>query len=132
MIISFEIGMNRNDKPLLEAIMRELAFGSLHFNKQDYTYIYKIIKIHDISYVLIPSLYKYPLTTQKRADYELFAKIVNRISEQRHLILDGLQEIVNLKASMNIGLSDRLKKYFSNVIPYPRPQVASDKIQDPQ
>lgn len=82
--------------------------------------------------MLIPYLNKYPLTTQKRADYELFAKIVNRISEQRHLTLDGLQEIVNFKASMNIGLSDRLKKYFSNVIPYPRPQVASDKIQDPQ
>jgi len=43
-----------------------------------------------------------------------------------------LQEIVALKASMNLGLSDYLITAFPNVIPKGRPLVRKKTIPDPQ
>ena len=34
------------------------------------------------------------------------------MNHKKHLTLEGLQEIVNIRASMNLGLSDELKKRF--------------------
>ena len=34
-----------------------------------------------------------------------------------HLTIEGLQKIVAIKASMNRGLSDKLKQAFPNIIP---------------
>jgi len=48
---------------------------------------------------------KYPLVTQKRADFELFTKIVEILKNKGHIESKGLQQIVNLKASLNLGLA---------------------------
>jgi hypothetical protein len=47
---------------------------------------------------------KYPLVTQKAADLELFKQVVVIMARREHLTAKGLQEIVNLKASMNFEL----------------------------
>ena len=40
-----------------------------------------------------------------------------------HLTLEGLHKIVVIKASMNLGLSDKLKWGFPSVVPIERPLV---------
>jgi hypothetical protein len=42
--------------------------------------------------------------------------------------LEGIQKIVNLKASMNKGLSDELKESFPNTKPALRPVVDKSLI----
>ena len=79
----------------------------------------------------MPHLTNYPLLTQKRADFELFARIIEIIKCKQHLSVSGLQEIVNLKASLNLGLSDSLKVYFPNTVNVPRPEVSFKGITDP-
>jgi len=49
---------------------------------------------------------KYPLLTQKAADFLLFKKAVELVNNKAHLTVEGVKEIVNIKASMNLGLSD--------------------------
>jgi hypothetical protein len=51
---------------------------------------------------------------------------------KKHLTEEGLVEIVNIRASMNLGLSDELKKAFSNAVPVKRPLVLDLVIRDPQ
>lgn len=48
-----------------------------------------------------------------------------------HLTTEGLNKIVAIKASMNKGLPDELKKAFPNVKPVQRPKVTDQKIKDP-
>lgn len=43
----------------------------------------------------------YPLLTQKAADLKLFIQIVKLLSERAHLNKAGLEQIVNIKASLN-------------------------------
>lgn len=48
----------------------------------------------------------YPLRTYKKAaDFILFKEIVLNIADGEHLSLKGIQKIVNIRASMNSGLS---------------------------
>jgi len=68
--------------------------------------------------------------TQKRADFELFKQIVEILS-RKDLTQEDLQEIINIRASINKGLSDTLKDSFPNVEPVSRPKVQFSEIPDP-
>jgi hypothetical protein len=53
------------------------------------------------------------------------------MSRKQHLNLEGLQEVVNLRASMNNGLTVKLKESFPNTKPARRPEVQFTAITDP-
>ena len=52
---------------------------------------------------------RYPLSSQKYGDYLLIKKAFYLIKEKVHLTHDGLNQIINIKAPMNLGLSDTIK-----------------------
>lgn len=82
--------------------------------------------IKELTKVIIPHFDKYPLRTQKIADYELFKLAVNVMNRGEHLTLEGLQHVINIKASMNLGLSDKLTRLFPDTRPLSRPLVTQD------
>jgi hypothetical protein len=94
-------------------------------------YSIELLRTTGLNHVIIPHFDKYPLITQKRADFILFKQVVDLMKNKKHLTKEGLQQIVNLRASMNLGLSDKLKKAFPDVIPVKRPLVVDQKIKDP-
>jgi hypothetical protein len=50
---------------------------------------------------------------------------------KEHLHLEGLLKILSIKASHNLGISDKLRTNFPNIVPIKRPFVLNQKIQDP-
>lgn len=54
--------------------------------------------------------------TPKRVDFVLFSKVIEIVNCKKHLTQSGLQDIVNIKASLNIGLSESLRLAFPNTI----------------
>lgn len=60
---------------------------------------------------------KYPLISQKRADFELFKQVF--LINKEHLTIEGLQKIVAIKYSINKGLSPKLQSAFPNTTPPP-------------
>ena len=81
--------------------------------------------------ILIDHLDNYPLITKKRADFELFKRVLELKNRQEHLTPEGLIKIISIKASMNKGLSEDLQTAFPNVIPVSRPIVDVTTIPDP-
>jgi hypothetical protein len=69
--------------------------------------------------------------TQKQADFLLLKEIIELINAKSHLTLEGLQNIINLRAAMNKGLSEELANAFPNTEPASRPQIVFDKISHP-
>lgn len=53
------------------------------------------------------------------------------MKNKEHLTLEGLLGIVALKASMNLGLSDKLILAFPDVVPMKRPEVELPLTIDP-
>jgi hypothetical protein len=78
--------------------------------------LYQVRNLSEITKTIIPHFEKYPLITQKQSDFLLFKEIVKLMDKGEHLTIDGLVKIVNLKASLNKGLSDELKGYFPKAI----------------
>ncbi len=94
---------------------------------------YRVTSLEQITSVIIPHFDKYPLVTQKRADYLLFKEIIMMKNKKEHLTKTGLQKIVNLRAALNKGkLSKELKAAFPETKRVERPLVENQKIIDPQ
>lgn len=89
--------------------------------------MFRVSSISEINNVILPHFDKYPLITQKLADYLLFRDAIKLISNKEHLNLSGLDKIINIKASLNLGLSDELKAVFPNSIKVNR-AVVENKI----
>lgn len=77
---------------------------------------------------------KYPLVTEKWVDFELFKKVVYLINKNHHLTAEGLQQIVNIKASMNFeNLSEKLWASFPETKPITKPvRNIKDREIDPE
>ena len=54
------------------------------------------------------------------------------VKEGQHLLKEGLQDIINLRASINLGLSEDLKTAFPNTISVPRPILENKDRSIPQ
>jgi len=129
--VYLELSLNYKDKFLLESIKEKFGLGNIYHNSSDNTYKWKVSDVNKISDIIIPYFTKYYLLTQKRADFYLFVEIIKIIKRKEHLTPEGLQKIINLKASLNLGLSDNLKTFFSNTVPVKRPKVSFNGIPDP-
>ena len=66
---------------------------------------------------IINHFHKFPLITQKLADYKLFQRVFILIKNREHLTKDGLRKIVAIRAAMNLGLPYKLKLAFPDVVP---------------
>jgi hypothetical protein len=81
--------------------------------------------------ILIDHFDKYPLLTQKFADYLLFKSAYDLLKKKEHLTLEGLHKLLAIKAVTNNGLPEVLKETFPNITPIERPSVFDSKIPDP-
>jgi hypothetical protein len=70
--------------------------------------------------------------SQKRADFDLFKLIVNKLNNQEHLTSEGLQGIVDIGVSLNLPSSSLVRDNFPNTIPVARPLVKDIVIPDPE
>jgi|SRR5437667_6105952 len=125
------MGLHIRDLNLLLKLQQYLGgIGTIHeYPKQDKV-IYSIDSNKDLI-KLFHHFDKYPLISQKAADLFLFKQVVELMSKKAHLIEVGLKEIINIKASMNLGLSDKLKNEFKEFIPVERPVINTENITDP-
>jgi len=57
------------------------------------TGIYSVQSLNDWTEVIIPHFIKYPLLTQKQADFYLFSLLVNLMNKKEHLTEEGLNNI---------------------------------------
>ena len=74
----------------------------------------------------------YPLMTNKCSDLKLFIMVYEIMRRKEHLTNEGFMKIIAIKASMNRGLSEKLKLNFPDVVLVERPKVNTPKTIDPQ
>jgi len=128
--LSFQIALHQKDKVLLEQVRNYFGVGSITKRGEEMIQ-YRVVSVKDLAKV-IDHFEKYPLITQKRADYELFKQAIQLMKQKEHLTEAGLAKIVAIKASMNRGLSEELKVAFPKIIPIARPLVQNLPIPNPQ
>jgi hypothetical protein len=105
-----------------------LGLGSLTNSKGSCKYSVQSVK--DLA-VIIDHFDKFPLITNKYADFVLFKDVINLVSSGQHLTPEGLRKIIAIKASINKGLTPTLVAAFPDLVPVSRPTVLDFKIKDP-
>ena len=101
-----EIGLNQRDSSLIYQLKDFFeGLGTISLDKKANVLKYSTASLKDLSSVVIPHFKKYPLLTQKGADFLNFEQIVELMNTGAHLTINGLQQIINIRASMNTGLS---------------------------
>ena len=118
----FSIGLHTKDGAVLEQIKSLWGVGKIYYGHGPQTIQYRVESIKELQTV-IKHFDKFPLITQKLADYLLFKEVVSRMERKEHLTQEGLEKIVGIKAAINRGLSDKLKVAFPDIIPVARPLV---------
>jgi hypothetical protein len=134
--LRFSIELHQRDLSLLKNIKSIFNdAGTLNLRK-DKRFVspkvtWSVRNFDDIINTIIPHFDKYPLLTQKQADFLLFKEIALLMKNKEHLTPEGLSKIVAIKASMNLGLSNNLLINFLDIKPYIRPEINTIEIPDP-
>lgn len=66
---------------------------------------FRVSTLNQIMFVIIPHFDRYLLITKKNFDYLLFKQIVLKLLNDKNINYNEIQEIVNIKASLKLGLS---------------------------
>jgi hypothetical protein len=125
----FHIHLHAKDSPLLSGIQLFFGVGGISLSKD--SALYHVSSVKDLTSVIIPHFMKYPLLTQKCADFQLFKMAIELINKKEHLTLEGLAKIWGIAASINRGLSEELVKSFPNINPVERPMIELSEILNP-
>ena len=128
--VAFQISLHLKDKEILNEL--EAFFGGIGSNKQGTNkWTLSVASLKDILKI-VEHFDNYPLITQKYGDYLLLREAVMLMLRKEHLTPEGLEKIVAIKASMNIGLSKKLQAAFPNINPVARPLIRVQKIPHPE
>ena len=125
----FQLTLHYRDKALMIKIQKFFNVGKIS-KEGPKSICLQVQSIKELETV-INHFAKFELKTKKHADFMLFLRIHEMKKRKEHLTKEGLMEIVAIKASMNRGLSEKLKLYFPDVVPVVRPIVENQKIKDP-
>ena len=127
---SFVIELHVKDITILEAIKNTLGVGTVRkISKRDMVR-YSVESMRDLPKI-IAHFDEYELKSAKFSDYLLFKKCLELIQNKEHLTENGLLQIVNIKSSLNWGVSDKITEAFSNIVPVIRPAYIFKGITDP-
>ena len=117
--LTFQIKLHVRDYPILLRIQHSLGgIGTVVSNQSSCTF--RVRKISELI-ELVKFFDKYPLISYKRGEYLLFKQILYIIQLKEHLTLQGIQKIINIRATLNFGLSKELQLMFPETVPVPRP-----------
>lgn len=112
----FQIGLHRKDEYILQEIQSELGTGKLYktASRPDSIEL-QVSSLNDLALV-IDYFDKNPLITQKWNDYLLFKEAYGLLLNKKHLTIEGLKRLIEIKALNNRGLTDNLKKAFPELV----------------
>lgn len=128
----FSIGLHEKDLLLLKAIQSYFGgIGSIITQEKGASIQFRVSSKEELA-IIFDHFNNYPLISQKLADLKLFKSAFDIYMKNGHLTVEGLQEIINIRASLNEGLSDTLKKSFPNTNPMVRPLVENVVIPTPK
>lgn len=98
---SFAIGQNSKSLEILKKIQQFFDCGNIRYSKKDNCYKYEVRNIDELRRKIIPHFKNFPLMTNKKADFEIFSKICEKIARMKHRNVESLKDIIKLAFKMN-------------------------------
>lgn len=100
----FTVVQHQRDVNVLYALKEYFGCGVVRINHGD-RMCYRVRGIEHLNKCIIPFFEKHELKTKKKIDFEKFRSILLKIQAGDHLSSEGINEIKEIAAKMNRGLS---------------------------
>nr|WDS46445.1 LAGLIDADG homing endonuclease [Cyathus striatus] len=110
---SFEIGLHSKDTAILHKIKNFFGVGQISLRNNRSAASFYVKNISDLSNSIVPHFREFPLQSQKREDFETWAKIVKLMVNKEHLTESGVVKIMELKSILNRGLTKGTNEILS-------------------
>jgi hypothetical protein len=128
----YSIGLHIKDLALLQLIQEYFGgIGRILEDPKKARAELRVSSLEELVTVILPHFNTYNLITKKQADFLLFREILLLKKDKEHLTKEGLQNLVNLRATLNLGLSNELALAFPNTKPVTRPVIDNINIPHP-
>ena len=98
---SLSVSQNGDRSEVLLLIQRHFGCGTLRPDRSDRTLKWEVRSLPLIVSRIIPHFRRYPMLSGKQRDFDLFAKVCERMVRGDHRTPLGLSEIVRLAGQMN-------------------------------
>src|SRR5262245_34718915 len=98
---SFSVSQNEDRAELLFVIQQFWGCGFIRTDRSDKTLKYEVRSLGDLVLMVLPHFRQYPLLSAKQRDVELFDTICCWMLANKHLSLEGFEQIVQLAMKMN-------------------------------
>jgi len=110
---SFSVSQNADRAELLYVIQERWGCGFIRPDRSDKTLKFEVRNVRDLVAKVLPHFRAFPLVSSKRTDFERFERVCESVGDDRHLELEGFEEIVRLAMEMN---PSGKRKYFGSEI----------------
>jgi hypothetical protein len=98
---SFSISQHKRNLKFLNEIREYFKVGGIRYSKKDNNYKYEVRSVKDLTNKVIPHFEKYPLKSNKLADFLIFKEVCNLIITSKHLNKKYLEIIIRKSYKMN-------------------------------
>ena len=109
----FIIQLHKKDFEILEFIQNTLGVGKLRYNVNDCVQ-YVVESFKELEKI-IEHFDNYPIITSKLNNYKLFKLAYNLFINKENLSIEGIEKLLAIKSSMNLGLNPELKVAFPQI-----------------
>lgn len=114
--VSASFNISQKDRVILSWIKKVLGCGTLRERKDGVVY-YEVTNITSLKEKIIPFFTKFNfISSNKKQNFSIFKKIVEKMYQGSHLNDGGLEEILKLREILNKGKGRKRKYKLSDVI----------------
>ena len=96
----FTVVQHERDIQVLFALKQYFGCGVVRKN-HDARQCFRVRKLEDLREKIIPFFRKHPLKTRKSVDFHTFCRVVNLMTQNKHLTVEGMAHIRSLAETMN-------------------------------
>ncbi len=96
----FTVVQHKRDIQVLHALKDYFGCGVVRINHGD-RMAYRVRGLNHLREIIVPFFEKHALKTKKRIDFLKFRKVLLLMEKNRHLDVDGIEEIRSIKEEMN-------------------------------
>ena len=132
--ISLCFNISQKDRVILALLKRYLQCGTLR-GRPDGVWYFEVNNLNAITQNIIPFFQEYPfLSAKKKRDFAKFCNLAQILSSGKHLIKEGVQEILMIRSDMNDGGNRRytdeaiLAKYNERILRDSTPNSSDDEM----
>jgi hypothetical protein len=98
---SFSVSQNLDRSQVLYLIQSVWKCGFIRPDRSDKTLKYEVRNMDALVMTVVPHFREFPLISSKQADFERFVRVCEAIKDGKHLVLEGLEQIIRLSMEMN-------------------------------